>query len=102
MPRVGPHSATAGGPHSLGGGRRAKGRIVNSVTRLLEAHRAGEPAAFGRLVELVYQDLRRIARGPRATPAKKKKMDAKGAPPNAPPIQKTGKHLNDQTAKNLH
>ena len=38
---------------------------MNSVTQLLEAHRAGEPEAFARLVDLVYQDLRRIARGQR-------------------------------------
>jgi RNA polymerase sigma factor (TIGR02999 family) len=38
---------------------------MNSVTQLLAAHRAGEPEAFGQLVHLVYQDLRRIARGQR-------------------------------------
>lgn len=38
---------------------------MSSVTHLLAAHRAGEPEAFGQLVHLVYQDLRRIARGQR-------------------------------------
>jgi RNA polymerase sigma factor (TIGR02999 family) len=38
---------------------------MSSVTRLLAAHRAGEPEAFGQLVLLVHQDLRRIARGQR-------------------------------------
>lgn len=35
---------------------------MSEVTRLLHAFRAGEPAAFDRLVPLVYDDLRRIAR----------------------------------------
>lgn len=35
---------------------------IGSVTQLLHAHRAGERAAFDRLVGLVYDDLRRIAR----------------------------------------
>jgi RNA polymerase sigma factor (TIGR02999 family) len=38
---------------------------MNSVTQLLAAHRAGQPEAFGQLVEIVYQDLRRLARGQR-------------------------------------
>jgi RNA polymerase sigma factor (TIGR02999 family) len=38
---------------------------VTSVTELLAAHQAGQPDAFGQLVDLVYQDLRRIARGQR-------------------------------------
>lgn len=33
-----------------------------SITRLLEAHRAGDPGAFDRLVELAYGELRRLAR----------------------------------------
>jgi RNA polymerase sigma factor (TIGR02999 family) len=32
------------------------------LTRLLRAHAAGDPEAFERLVPLVYQDLRRVAR----------------------------------------
>ena len=35
---------------------------VGEVTRLLRAAREGEPAALDRLVPLVYEDLRRIAR----------------------------------------
>lgn len=34
----------------------------NDVTELLHAHRAGQPEAFHRLMPLVYEDLRRIAR----------------------------------------
>lgn len=34
----------------------------STVTELLEAHGQGDPEAFDRLVELVYDDLRRIAR----------------------------------------
>ncbi len=33
-----------------------------SITRLLRAHRDGERAAFDRLVDVVYEDLRRMAR----------------------------------------
>lgn len=33
---------------------------TSDVTSLLEAHRAGDPEAFGRLVELVYDELRSI------------------------------------------
>ena len=33
-----------------------------SITRLLEAHRAGDQGAFDRLVELAYGELRRLAR----------------------------------------
>ena len=33
------------------------------VTRLLRAYGAGDPLAFGRLVPLVYDELRRVARG---------------------------------------
>jgi RNA polymerase sigma factor (TIGR02999 family) len=35
---------------------------VSDVTALLQAHRGGEPGAFDRLVPLVYEDLRRVAR----------------------------------------
>ena len=35
---------------------------VGEVTRLLQAAREGEPAALERLVPLVYEDLRRLAR----------------------------------------
>src|SRR5829696_9840677 len=35
---------------------------VGEVTRLLRSARAGEPAALERLVPLVYEDLRRLAR----------------------------------------
>lgn len=49
----------------MGRGAGAERRLVSHVTELLEAHRAGEPDAFNRLVDLVYQDLRRIARGQR-------------------------------------
>lgn len=35
---------------------------MNTVTRLLAAYRAGDPGAFDRLVPLVYDDLRRLAR----------------------------------------
>jgi RNA polymerase sigma factor (TIGR02999 family) len=37
--------------------------MATGVTELLRAHEAGESDAFGRLVPLVYDDLRRIARG---------------------------------------
>lgn len=33
-----------------------------SITSLMQAHRAGAPHAFDRLVELVYPELRRVAR----------------------------------------
>jgi len=33
------------------------------VTQLLRAYGAGDPQAFGRLVPLVYEELRRVARG---------------------------------------
>jgi RNA polymerase sigma factor (TIGR02999 family) len=36
--------------------------VGNDVTELLIAHRDGSPDAFDRLVPLVYEDLRRIAR----------------------------------------
>jgi RNA polymerase sigma factor (TIGR02999 family) len=36
--------------------------VPSDVTELLHAHRAGQSAAFGQLVPLVYEDLRRIAR----------------------------------------
>jgi RNA polymerase sigma factor (TIGR02999 family) len=36
--------------------------VANDVTELLIAHRDGNPAAFDRLVPLVYDDLRRLAR----------------------------------------
>jgi hypothetical protein len=32
------------------------------LTELLQAHRSGQPDAFNRLVPLVYDDLRRVAR----------------------------------------
>jgi len=35
---------------------------VADVTDLLHAHRAGQPDALGRLVPLLYEDLRRVAR----------------------------------------
>lgn len=35
---------------------------MGAVTELLIAHREGKPDAFDRLVELVYQELRRVAR----------------------------------------
>jgi len=35
---------------------------VSDVTDLLHAHRVGQPDAFDRLVPLVYDDLRRVAR----------------------------------------
>ena len=35
---------------------------MSDVTALLRAHRGGEPGAFDRLVPLVYEDLRRVAR----------------------------------------
>lgn len=35
---------------------------VGEVTRLLRAAQAGEPAALERLIPLVYEDLRRLAR----------------------------------------
>ena len=37
-------------------------REPGEVTRLLQAARAGEPAALDRLLPLVYEDLRRLAR----------------------------------------
>jgi RNA polymerase sigma factor (TIGR02999 family) len=36
--------------------------VPNDVTQLLIAHRAGDPAALERIVPLVYDDLRRVAR----------------------------------------
>jgi RNA polymerase sigma factor (TIGR02999 family) len=36
---------------------------AGEVTRLLEAHRDGEVSAFDQLMQLVYADLKRIARG---------------------------------------
>jgi RNA polymerase sigma factor (TIGR02999 family) len=36
--------------------------VATNVTELLIAHRDGNPGAFDRLVPLVYEDLRRIAR----------------------------------------
>ncbi|MGD9905899.1 MAG: ECF-type sigma factor [Vicinamibacterales bacterium] len=35
---------------------------LSDITQLLQAHRAGDPDAVNRLVPLLYQDLRRIAR----------------------------------------
>ncbi len=35
---------------------------VAEITRLLQAHEAGDPSAFDRLVPLVYDELRRLAR----------------------------------------
>ena len=46
------------------GGRLGRG-IVNTITGLLAAHRAGDAGAFDRLVSLVYRDLQRLARGQR-------------------------------------
>ena len=40
---------------------------VGEVTRLLRNAREGEPAALERLVPLVYEDLRRLARRQLAT-----------------------------------
>jgi RNA polymerase sigma factor (TIGR02999 family) len=39
--------------------------VRGDVTQLLDAYGRGEPGAFDQLVTLVYQDLRRIARGQR-------------------------------------
>src|SRR5690606_8649454 len=50
-------AALAESPPAHGGRRR-----MNTVTRLLAAYRAGDPGAFDRLVPLVYDDLRRLAR----------------------------------------
>ena len=36
--------------------------MAGDLTRLLRAHAAGDPEAFDRLVPLVYDDLRRVAR----------------------------------------
>ena len=35
----------------------------SEITRLLEAHRAGDEGAFDKLLPLVYDDLKRVARG---------------------------------------
>lgn len=35
---------------------------ASEITRLLQAHEAGDPTAFDRLVPLVYEELRRLAR----------------------------------------
>lgn len=48
-----------------GAGRRRGGWVVNTITGLLAAHRAGDAGAFDRLVALVYRDLQRLARGQR-------------------------------------
>lgn len=55
------------GPTSSGGDREpasesGEAQGPSEATILLEAHRRGEPGALDRLVDLVYDDLRRIAR----------------------------------------